>query len=75
MGHVSTCPSRPQCFASSCIPPGDTLIRACARIIELVTEGTSVALDSDLSEPGVHTFYPAIRPDGNGDLVVAFRKR
>jgi hypothetical protein len=53
-----------------CVPPGDSLVRACARIVELSTVTRSVTFDTDLGFQGVHTFYPALRPDADGDLVV-----
>ena len=29
-------------------------------------------MDSNLSQPGAHLFYPAVRPDGAGNLVVVY---
>jgi hypothetical protein len=29
-------------------------------------------MDSNLSQPGAHLFYPAIQPDGSGNLVVVY---
>jgi hypothetical protein len=57
---------------SACIPPGDSLIRSCARVVELSTVTRTITTDSDLSQRGAHLFYPAIRPDGSGDLVVVY---
>jgi hypothetical protein len=55
-----------------CIPPGDVLIRSCARIIGLATPALTVTTDVDLSAAGANLFYPALRPNGNGDLVVVY---
>ena len=55
-----------------CIPAGDVLIRSCGRIVEIATDSLTVAYDGDLSVAGAHVFYPAIRPDANGDLVVVY---
>jgi hypothetical protein len=57
---------------TGCTPPGDLLIRSCARIVELSTATRTVTTDTDLSQLGAHLFYPAIRPDGAGDLVVVY---
>jgi hypothetical protein len=57
---------------TACTPPGDSLIRSCARIVELSTATRTVTTDTDLSQRGAHLFYPAIRPDRSGDLVVVY---
>jgi hypothetical protein len=57
---------------TGCIPAGDSLVRSCARIVELSTATRTVTSDSDLSQLGAHLFYPAIRPDGSGNLVVVY---
>jgi hypothetical protein len=57
---------------TACVPPGDSLIRSCARVVELSTATRTVTTDNDLSQRGAHLFYPAIRPDGSGDLVVVY---
>jgi hypothetical protein len=55
-----------------CVPPGDALIRSCARIIGLATPTLTVATDVDLAVAGTNLFYPALRENGNGDLVVVY---
>ena len=56
---------------TGCTPAGDSFFRTCARLIELSTAGTpSVDWDSDLGFPGAYLFYPAIRPDSSGNLVI-----
>jgi hypothetical protein len=57
---------------TACQPAGDSLLRACARITELATATGTVTMDSNLSRPGAHLFYPAIQPDGAGNLVIVF---
>ena len=57
---------------TGCVPAGDSLIRSCARIVELSTVTRAVTTDRDLSERGAHLFYPAIRPDVSGNLVVVY---
>jgi len=56
----------------SCVPPGDTLIRSCARIVQLATPAMSVVSDVDLAVAGANVFYPALRPNAKGDLVVVY---
>jgi hypothetical protein len=53
-----------------CVPPGDMLIRTCARIVELATDTRTVSWDVDLAVAGAHVFFPALRPDGDGNLLV-----
>jgi hypothetical protein len=55
-----------------CVPPGDTLIRSCARIVGLATPAMTVATDVDLSVNGANILYPALRPNANGDLVIVY---
>jgi hypothetical protein len=57
---------------SACVPPGDTLIRSCARIVELATPALTVSSDVDLSVAGANVLYPALRPNANGDLVIVY---
>lgn len=53
-----------------CTPAGDAIIRTCARVVELATATGTVAWETDLGVAGAHVFYPAIRPDGDGNLVI-----
>jgi hypothetical protein len=57
---------------TACQPAGDSLLRACARVTELATATGTVTMDSNLSQPGAHLFYPAVQPDGAGNLVIVF---
>jgi hypothetical protein len=57
---------------TACTPAGDALLRACARIVELATASGSVTMDDNLSQTGAHLFYPALAPDGAGNLVIVY---
>jgi hypothetical protein len=57
---------------SACTPPGDTQTHACARVIELATATGTVDWDTDLSAKGADLFYPAVSPDGAGNLVIVY---
>jgi hypothetical protein len=57
---------------TGCTPVGDTALRSCARVIEIATATKSVNWDTDLGEPGSHLFFPAIRPDASGNLVIVY---
>lgn len=57
---------------TACFPAGDPLIRSCAQIVELSTATGTVTMDHILSEAGAHVFYPTVRPDGSGNLVIVF---
>jgi len=53
-----------------CTPPGDNLVRSCARLIEVDTANASIVQDFDLGVVGKHVFYPALRTDREGHLIV-----
>lgn len=57
---------------TACLPPGDPLFRACARVVELSTANRTVTRDDNLSQPGANLFYPIVRPDGSGNLVIVY---
>jgi hypothetical protein len=57
---------------SGCTPSGDTTLRSCARVIELATATRSVTWDTDVSQSGAYVFFPAIRPDASGNLVIVY---
>ena len=57
---------------TACQPAGDSLLRACARVTELATATGTVTTDTNLSQAGAHLFYPAVQPDGAGNLVVVY---
>jgi hypothetical protein len=53
-----------------CSPPGDPLPRSCGRVAELATATRTVVWQTDLAAAGAHVFYPAVRPDAHGNLVI-----
>jgi hypothetical protein len=57
---------------AGCTPLGDTTLRSCARVIEIATATRTVTWDTDIAKPGAYLFYPAIRPDSSGNLVVVY---
>jgi hypothetical protein len=57
---------------SGCTPVGDTALRSCARVTEIATATRSVEWDTDFGDPGSHLFFPAIRPDAAGNLVIVY---
>ncbi len=58
---------------SGCVPAGDTTTRSCLRFVE-IAPGLSPAVVQDLTfgEPGKYYYFPAIRPDGSGNLIAVF---
>ncbi len=59
-------------YNDGCVPTGDTLSRACVRLTQLDTTNQTVLQDFDVGLANAYTFYPAIRTDGGGNLVVVF---
>jgi hypothetical protein len=57
---------------TGCVPAGDVLPRTCGRLVELSTVAGTVDWDTDLFRAGAHVFFPAIRPDGSGNIVVVY---
>ena len=63
-----------------CTPSGDTATRSCLRLINISIDPTTgqpiaanpVAQDFDYSAVGQYFFYPAIRTDDTGNLIVVF---
>jgi hypothetical protein len=53
-----------------CVPGGDSIIRTCARVVELATATRTVTWDTDIGVAGAHVFFPAVRPDADGNLVI-----
>ena len=58
-----------------CVPAGDSLIRTCGRVVELATATRTVTWDTDIGFAGAHVFFPAVRPDGDGNLVIVAASR
>ena len=57
---------------TGCTPAGDSALRACARVTELSTDTLTVDWDVNLGQTKAYLYYPAIRPDAAGDLVVVY---
>ncbi len=57
---------------TACTPLGETLLRACSRLVELSTATGTVVSDNNLSQPGADVYFATVRPDGAGDLVIVF---
>jgi hypothetical protein len=57
---------------TACMPAGDVLLRACGRAVELSTATGTVDWEAELSHAGAHVFYPAMRPDGAGNVVIVY---
>jgi hypothetical protein len=59
-----------------CTPRGDTVPRSCLRLIEVsIAPGNlTVKQDFDYSASGQYFFYPAIRTDNTGNLIVVFNR-
>ncbi len=56
-----------------CTPAGDSAERACARLVSISTASKQVLDDRDLTlGSGTYVFYPALRPDADGNLIVVF---
>jgi hypothetical protein len=57
-----------------CTPQGDTAPRSCLRLIEVsIASGKpTVSQDFDYSASGQYFYYPAIRTDDTGNLIVVF---
>src|SRR2546426_5537762 len=53
-----------------CTPPGDNQVRSCVRLIEVDTPNATIAQDFDIGISGKYVFYPALRTDADGNLVV-----
>jgi len=55
-----------------CTPTGDNQVRSCVRLIEVDTANATIAQDFDIGISGKYVFYPALRTDAVGNLVVVF---
>jgi hypothetical protein len=57
---------------SACVPAGDVSTRACARVAELSTATGALTWQADIGAAGAYTFFPALRPDSSGNVVVVY---
>lgn len=55
-----------------CVPAGDTAYRSCVHLTEIDTTSVSVLQDFDYGSAGMYYFYPALRTDAYGDVVMVF---
>lgn len=55
-----------------CTPAGDNRVRSCVRLIEVDTANSTIVQDFDAGLAGKYLFYPALRSDNEGHLVVVF---
>jgi hypothetical protein len=60
---------------SGCVPSGDQTTRSCVRLAELAVAGApAVKQDLTFGEKGKYYYYPAIRADSSGNLIVVFNR-
>jgi hypothetical protein len=57
---------------TACTPAGDAITRTCARVAELSTAAGALDWQADIGVVGAYTFFPAVRPDSSGNVVVVF---
>jgi hypothetical protein len=55
-----------------CVPSGDVAARSCLRLIQIQTATHILQQDMTFGLPGRYYYYPALSPDGAGNLVVVF---
>src|SRR5438876_2810961 len=55
-----------------CTPMGDNQVRSCVRLLAVDTATATIAQDFDIGISGKYVFYPALRTDADGNLVVVF---
>jgi hypothetical protein len=60
-------------FDDACTPTGDTQIRSCIRLTKIATTGSPVVSQGfDFGTVHQYNFYPAVRVDKNGNLLVVY---
>jgi hypothetical protein len=59
-------------FDDGCRTPGDSQVRSCIRLIEVDTANGTIEQDFDVGISGKYLFYPALRTDTDGNLIVVF---
>jgi hypothetical protein len=55
-----------------CTPNGDTINRACVRLIQINSNTTTVTQDFDINQTNTYYYYPALRLDGFGGMGTIF---
>lgn len=59
-------------FNDGCVPASDSTTRSCFRIVGIDTVGKFLLQDFDVGAAGMYYFYPSLREDALGNLVVVF---
>jgi hypothetical protein len=57
---------------TGCTPAGSAKLRACGHVAELATDAGTVSWETDIGYPDADVFFPSVRPDGQGNLVVVY---
>ena len=55
-----------------CTPDGDATARSCLRLVQIRTDARILQQDITLGSASRYFYYPALSPDGSGNLVVVF---
>ncbi len=59
---------------AACTFPGDSATRSCLRLIEIRTDTSTMRQDVLFGASGSYYSYPALRPDGAGNLGIVFTR-
>jgi hypothetical protein len=60
-------------MTESCIPAGDTILRDCMRLLQVLTSAPTLILRAtDIAANGFYFYYPAVSMDLNGNLFVSY---
>ncbi len=57
---------------NACVPSGDTKTRSCIHLVKINTLTPSIVQDFNFGASGSYFFYPALRVDGLGNLLLVF---
>jgi hypothetical protein len=57
---------------AACIPKKDNQTRSCSRLLAVNTLTGAVTIDADSAKKSEYYFYPAVRPNAAGTLVIGF---
>lgn len=62
--------------AAGCTPSGDTLQRACVRVIQVLSPGSTATINQDFNFGinGIHMYFPAISITSNNDVISVFSR-
>jgi hypothetical protein len=55
-----------------CVPKHDSSTRACVRVLVISTGTGLVKVDADTSKKNEYFFYPTVRPNASGTIVVGY---